>query len=67
MRMFAAHGNSSPKRKRKNTNMDYWYDWGYRHGVFDRCNSKTHANTSGWNELARDGYEDAWSTNEPRI
>lgn len=47
--------------------LDYWYDWGYRRGVFDRCNGKDHAVTSGWSIFAADGYEDAWGSNTPRI
>jgi hypothetical protein len=47
--------------------MQEFYDWGYRRGVFDRCNNKPHRNLNAWHEIARDGYEDAWESNEPRI
>ena len=45
------------------------YDFGWRRGVFDKCNGRPHydfanvAEFDGW----RIGYEDAWQANEVRI
>lgn len=45
----------------------YWYDWGFRRGVFTRCNGLERPNRTDWNYAARDGFTDGYNANERRI
>lgn len=40
------------------------YDFGFRRGVFDKCNGKPMADVSNLEEIWRDGYLDGYEGNE---
>lgn len=46
---------------------DWWYDWGYRRGIFWKANGFEPLDTTNWEFWAREGYEDGSNSTERRI